>query len=158
MAVATFLDVDGIQGESRVEGFEDQVEVLSWDWGVLTSGGGRPGSGAGASAGRAEVRALAFVHQVDAASTGLLQACVRGSHVRRAVLRVVALGERPRTVLTVTLEDVTVTSVGLAGAGEGTVESVTLSGRGFEVRYVEQAADGSAGTPHEVAWDGARRA
>lgn len=155
MAVVAFLDVDGMEGESRTTGFEGQVELEAWDWGVANSGSA--GGGSGISAGRTTVRALTVGHLVDSASTQLLQACVRGTRVRSAVLSVVAPGERPVTVLAVTLTDLLVTSVSVDGADGRPVETVTLASQGFEVRYVEQDDDGSAGKAHVVTWDGARR-
>ena len=83
--MSIFARIGTIRGESRDARHKDEIEVLSWTWGV--SRAGSPGSGAGGiggagrGAGKAEVRDLTFLHDVDRASPLLLRACATGEHL-----------------------------------------------------------------------------
>ena len=46
MASDIFLKVDGIKGESTDVNHKDEIEVLSWSWGVTQTPGSSAGSGA----------------------------------------------------------------------------------------------------------------
>jgi type VI secretion system secreted protein Hcp len=45
MAVDAFLKLGDLKGESQVEGFEEQIQVLSWSWGMSQRQGQRAGHG-----------------------------------------------------------------------------------------------------------------
>ena len=38
MAIDSFLKLGTLKGESVVKGFEDQIQLLSWGWGMTQSG------------------------------------------------------------------------------------------------------------------------
>ena len=38
MAVDIFLKLGDLKGESQVKGFEDQIQVLAWSWGMSQTG------------------------------------------------------------------------------------------------------------------------
>lgn len=158
MAAAAFLEVDGVPGESRARGFEDQIEVDGWEWGV--SSGRTAGAGSGARAARPDVRDLTVVHRTDASSVGLLGACLRGNHLREVVLRVVEAGDGDvRPFLVVTLEDVVVTTVAVVAGDEGRpAETVTFAPASVDVTYEERRADGTPGPQHTVSWSVRRQA
>ena len=48
MAVDIFLELEGIKGESKDHKHKDQIDVLSWSWGMAQSGTAHMGGGAGA--------------------------------------------------------------------------------------------------------------
>ena len=48
MAVDMFLKMDGIKGESVDDKHKDEIDVLSWSWGMSQSGSAHMGGGAGA--------------------------------------------------------------------------------------------------------------
>ena len=56
MAVECFLKIEGpeLKGESKADGFADQIDVLAWSWGASQSGTMHVGTGGGA--GKANVR------------------------------------------------------------------------------------------------------
>src|SRR4051812_28230983 len=110
MAVDLFLQLDPIKGESTDAKHKDQIDVLSWSWGLTQSGSFHSGTGGGA--GKVSVQDLSFTHYIDKASTDLLQACTTGQHINKGTLTVrKAGGKDALEYLKVTLEDVLVTSV-----------------------------------------------
>ena len=66
MASDIFAKIGDIKGESLDSKHKDEVEVLSWSWGVSQSGTTRPGGGAGA--GKASFNDFNFTHRIDKAS------------------------------------------------------------------------------------------
>src|SRR5690606_34763236 len=131
MAVDAFLKLGDIKGEAQAEGHEEEIEVLSWSWGMTQLGTTHRGTGGGA--GKVEVNDLSIVHYLDAASPNLVRACCTGKHIPEAILTLRKAGETPLDYLIIKLEDVIVTSVvpgGMSGTDE-IQESFTLNFRKF---------------------------
>src|SRR6202163_3285212 len=84
MASDIFAKIGDIKGESLDDKHKDEVEVLSFSWGVLNSGSIVSGSGGGA--GKATFHDLSFVHHIDKASPVLMQACATGVHLKEATI------------------------------------------------------------------------
>lgn len=67
--------------------------------------------GTGGGAGKVSVDDMVFTHSVDKASPILMQTCMSGKHIAKAVLTVRKAGEKPVELYKVTMTDVMVTSV-----------------------------------------------
>ena len=146
--MSIFVRIGTIRGESRDARHKDEIEVLSWTWGV--SRAGSPGSGAGGiggagrGAGKAEVRDLTFLHEVDRASPLLLRACATGERLGDARLTVRKAGGEQQDFLVITMTDVLVTRVSMSMADGGTsAEEVALTFAKVDLEYRPQQADGS---------------
>ena len=138
-----FLRLDDIRGESTTRGFEDQIDVSAFGWG-MTSPAAPGGGGGGGGAGRVSFRDLTVTKAVDAASPSLFAAAATGRHLRDGVLTVVASGARQEAYLRYCLRDVAVASLKQEGTESGRpVETVTFRYGQFSVAYGRQAADGS---------------
>ena len=148
MAISIFAKVGTIAGESRDARHQDEIDVLSWSWGVSQSGttahGAGGGAGAGAGAGKATFRELSFTHHIDRASPSLMQACATGKRLPDATITVRAAGEDQREYLVVTMTDVLVTSVSVSLVAEGgeSMEVVALTFAKVDLEYKPQAPDG----------------
>jgi type VI secretion system secreted protein Hcp len=154
MAVDSFLKLGDLKGESPVKGFEDQIQLLSWSWGM--SHGGTTHHGTGGGAGKVSVGDLSFTHYVDAASPGLILACCNGKHFDEATLTMRKAGEKPLDYLIIKLKDIIVTSVQQSGSSGGDLvtESFSLNFAKFEVAYQPQDAKGAKkGGAIEVKYD-----
>jgi type VI secretion system secreted protein Hcp len=159
MAIDTFLKVGDVKGESQVKGFEDQIQVLAWSWGMSQSGTTHIGAGGGA--GKVNVQDLSFTHYVDASTPTLMHACCTGKHFPDATLTMRKAGGDPLPYYTVKLKDLIVTSVSSGGSsGEDLLtENVTLNFASFEVAYQPQDAKGAKkGGAIEVKYDIAKNA
>ena len=159
MAIDTFLKVGDVKGETQVKGFEDQIQVLAWSWGMSQSGTTHIGAGGGA--GKVNVQDLSFTHYVDSASPTLMQACCTGKHFPDATLTMRKAGGEPLPYFTVKLTDLIVTSVSGGGSsGEDLLtENVTLNFAAFEVAYQPQDSKGAKnGGAIEIKYDIAKNA
>ena len=134
MAVDMFLKLTGIQGESKDHKHKDEIELLSFSWGVSNSLRNCGSATGGGGAGKVTVSDLSFMHKLDSASPQLMEHCVTGKHIEEGTITVRKAGEKPVEYLKIKLTDVLVSSA-QSGAGGATdpVESVTLNFTRFEV-------------------------
>lgn len=144
-----FLKFDPeIQGESMQSGYEGQIEILSFSWGVTQAGGYSYGSG-GTSA-KANVHDLSVSFRMCPASPKLMQYCATGKHLDSAVLTCLEASETPQKYLEVTLTDVVISSYQTGGSGDDKpIESMTLNFAKIKKEYFKQDDKGvvtSAGT------------
>ena len=143
MASDIFAKIAGIPGESLDATHKDEIEVLSFSWGV-THPVSAPATG-GAGGGRATFQDLTIVHKIDKASPLLLQACADGRHIQEATITCRKAGQQD--YLIVKLNDVSITGVA-AGVTSDQVgsETVSLAFARMDLQYMPQKADGSLDT------------
>jgi type VI secretion system secreted protein Hcp len=159
MATDAFLKLGALKGESQVKGFENQIQVLAWSWGMSQSGTTHHGTGGGA--GKVNVQDLSFTHYVDSATPPLVLACCKGTHYEEATLTQRKAGGDPLPYLIIKLKYIIVTSVSAGGSGgeDRVTESVSLNFAAFEVSYQPQDNKGAkAGGAIEVKYDIAKNA
>ena len=105
-----FAKLGDIKGESLDAKHKDEIEVLSFSWGVtntVTPGGG----GGGGGAGKATFHDLSFVHRIDRASPLLMKACATGTHIKEATLTNRKAGKTQHEYLIVKMNDIIITGV-----------------------------------------------
>jgi len=142
MAADIFAKIGDIKGESLDAKHKDEVEVLSWSWGVSRADG--PGSGSGASSGKASFNDFVITHHIDKASPLLLRACATGEHIKEATITVRKAGSKAQQeYLIVKMSDVVVSNVSQGGADLATSEAVSLVFSKVEYQYKAQKIDGS---------------
>lgn len=137
-----FAKLGDIKGESLDAKHKDEIEVLSWSWGVENTGSSPAGGGGGA--GKASFRDLSFTHKIDKASPSLMKACATGVHLKEATITHRKSGKGQQEFLIFKLNDVIVTGVASGESGEGgSMESVSLNFSKIELEYRPIKADGS---------------
>jgi type VI secretion system secreted protein Hcp len=141
MASDIFAKLGDIKGESLDDKHKDEVEVLSYSWGVSNAGSMAHGGGGGE--GKANFHDLSFTHKVDKASPVLLQACATGVHLKEATITHRKAGKGQQEFLIIKMNDVIVTSVQEGGGGDGLSEQVALAFAKVDLQYKAQKADGS---------------
>lgn len=144
MAVHIHIKIDTIPGMSAVEGYEGQVQVESFAWGMSQTTNFAASEGGGA--GKVNMHDLSFVHRVDKASPKLMAACCTGEHIKEAVMVCnKAGGSASVPFFKVTLRDIIVSSVQPSGDTHGDTpsEQVALAFREYEVEYQEQDNKGA---------------
>lgn len=153
MAMDMFIKIGALKGESRDKTHKDEIDVLAWSWGMSNSGSAHVGGGAGA--GKVNVQDLSFTKYIDKSSPDLMLACCNGKHYDKAVLVVRKAGETPLEYLTITMEDLLVTSVSTGGSGgeDKLTENCTLNFARVKVQYKEQTPTGGIGDKPEMGWD-----
>jgi type VI secretion system secreted protein Hcp len=156
MASDTFLQIDGIKGESTDADHKDWIEVLSFNWGVSQMASGTASSSGGGSAQRADFQDLSIVKELDSASPLLNKACWGGQHIDKVVLQLNrAAGEKRQKYMEYTMENVIISSVSIGGGGGGIpTESVTFNYGKIKTVYTKQARKGGGGAGEVPAgWD-----
>src|SRR4030095_11108056 len=136
-----FAKIGDIKGESTDDKHKDEIEVLSFSWGVTnaaTIGGG------GGGAGRATFHDLSFIHTSDKASPRLLQACATGTHLKEATITHRKAGKGQQEFLVIKMNDTIITSVTDGGTtGEAGSEIVSLAFAKIELQYKAGKPDGA---------------
>ena len=142
MASDIFAKLGDIKGESLDSKHKDEVEVLSWSWGVTQSG---TAQGGGGGAGKANFNDFNFTHFVDKASPVLMRACATGEHIKEATITVRKAGKGQQEFLIIKMYDIFVTAVASSGAGDtaANAESVALRFAKVDLEYKPQKPDGS---------------
>ena len=142
MATDIFAKIGDIKGESLDAKHKDEIEVLSFSWGVSNSGS--TGAGGGGGAGKATFQDLQIVHGIDNATPALLKACATGQHIKDATITHRKAGKGQQEFLIVTLNDVTIAAVSHTGDEEQPyVEAVSLKFAKVDFHYKKQRTDGS---------------
>lgn len=141
MASDIFAKLGDIKGESLDSKHKDEIEVLSYSWGVTNAGS--MGHGSGGGEGKATFHDLSFVHNIDKASPVLMQYCATGVHIKEATIVHRKAGKQQHEYLIVKMNDVIITGVTHGGSGDGHSENVSVSFAKVAVEYKPQKPDGS---------------
>jgi len=142
MASDIFAKIGDIKGESADSKHKDEVEVLSWSWGVVQTGTMDRGGGGGS--GKASFQDFNFTHYIDKASPVLMKACATGEHLKEATITSRKAGKGQQEFLIIKMNDILITHVAPAGSGDSAVhESVTLQCAKIDLEYKPQKPDGS---------------
>jgi type VI secretion system secreted protein Hcp len=142
-----FAKLGDIKGESLDAKHKDEIEVLSFSWGVANTGA-PGGGGGGGGAGKATFQDLSFVHRIDRASPLLMKACATGAHIKEATLTNRKAGKTQHEYLIVKMNDIIITGVapsGVAGQPDTGSEMVTLTFAKVNLEYKTQNPNGTAG-------------
>jgi type VI secretion system secreted protein Hcp len=154
MALNIFIKIDGIKGESQNKMHKDEIDVLSWNWGLGHAGSPQAGTTGGASAGKVTVQDLSITKRTDIATPPLMLSCANGKHFKQALLTVCKEGEKSFEFLRIKINEVLVTSISTSYSIDGTItENVIFNFSKVEVDYVRQKPDGTAGESSEFNWD-----
>lgn len=139
MAADIFAKLGDIKGESIDDKHKDEIEVLSYSWGVHHGG---PISGGGT--GKATFHDLSIVHHVDKATPQLLQACATGVHLKEATITQRKAGKGQLEFLIIKMNDVIITSVVPSSeTAQPSAETVGLAFAKVDLEYRAQKSDGS---------------
>ena len=141
MAADIFAKLGDIKGESLDSKHKDEIEVLSWSWGVTNPA---KVSGGGGGSGKATFHDLSFTHKIDKASPLLMKGCATGQHLKEATITRRKAGKGQQEFLVIKMSDVLITAVSDADSVEdGNLETVSLAFAKVDLEYRPQKADGS---------------
>lgn len=135
MAVDMFLKLEGIKGESKDSKHPDEIEILSFQWGV---------SNEGTLTGGSSFQDFAFTADTTRASPQLFLACASGQHVEDGVLTVRKPGADPFEYYIIKLADVQVSSYVQAASSAGEpMDEFSINYAKIEIEYRTQKPDGT---------------
>ncbi len=153
MAVDMSIKIQGIDGESKIDKHQGEIDILAWSWGMSQSGSFHTGGGGGA--GKVNVQDLSLTKWVDKSSCALMLHCCNGKHIPEATLTVRKAGDKPVDYIIIKLEKLMVTSVSTGGSGgeDRLTENVTLNFAKVNVDYKEQDDKGAGKQAGNLKWD-----
>jgi type VI secretion system secreted protein Hcp len=154
-AVDYFLKIDGIKGESQDTAHKDEIDILSFSWGMAQQGTAAKGGGMGA--GKVAVHDITVTKQVDMASPKLFDACATGKHIASAQITCRKAGGSAIEYWTIKLTDILISSIHQVPPPAPTTttpnatgsllhdEVLTINYSAYEASYKGQQKDGTAG-------------
>lgn len=153
MASDIFAKLGDIKGESQDDKHKDEIEVLSFSWGVSNAGSAARGGGMGT--GKADFQDLIFTKHVDKSSPKLVLNCAKGEHMPTATVVMRKAGGEQKEYLKITLNDVMISGFQTSGAdgGEVLTESITLNFGKISVEYFEQDNKGTMTSAGKATYD-----
>mgnify|MGYP003575495940 CR=1 FL=1 len=140
-----FLKLSGIKGESQDSKHKDEIEILSWSWG-LSDGTGKVRKG---TIPPKCIQDLQLTKLTDSASPQLIMQGVLGQTAKDGTLTMRKAGKEQQEFLIIKMTDVLVSSYqtgGVSGSETNLVDAVTLSFSSISGEYKQQRADGSLGS------------
>jgi type VI secretion system secreted protein Hcp len=152
MAVDMFLKLSDVKGESVDSKHKDEIDILSWSWGMTQSGSMHQGGGGGS--GKVSVHDLSVTKYVDKSSALLQLLCCNGKHLPEALLTVRKAGETALEYLKVSMKEVIISSISTGGTGadDRLTENVSLNFAEFKTSYTPQKSDGTGDAAVEHGW------
>ena len=152
-AVDMFLKLTDIPGESVDATHKDEIEILSYSFGMSNTS---TISSGGTGAGKAVFQDISLAKRLDKSTPALMLKCANGQHIPEAVitLRKGVAGAKPVDYLRITLTDVIVSSVTSSASDGGGVpnESISFNYGKIKVEYFQQLGDGSVIPAGVFAW------
>jgi type VI secretion system secreted protein Hcp len=155
MASDIFAKIGDIKGESFDDKHKDEIDVLSYSWGVTQTGTLAHGSGGGE--GKAQFNDFQFTTYVSKASPLLFLSCATGEHIKEATITVRKAGKGQQEYLILKMTDVLISSYQTGGSSGSelstTSENVSMAFAKVEFTYKPQKADGSLEAGITTGWD-----
>jgi type VI secretion system secreted protein Hcp len=131
-----------INGEAQDDKHKNEIEVLSWSWGMQ----GKASLGGGGASGKATMRELRIVKNVDKASTALMSALRTNEVIKEGILTLRKTGTTKIEYFKITIQDGRVVSLDVeAGDDSGSstlLERVSFSFNKIAIEYTPQGGDG----------------
>lgn len=152
MAFEAFLKLEGVPGESLDAKHKDEIEILSFAWGVDQTG-------TVFAPGGAEVAEFNLQALYSKASPRLFELAVTGGHSPEALLTLRKGGETPLEFLKYKFTDVLISGYQTSGSSDDDrpLDSFSLNFARVDIEYTEQKEDGSAGTVTRASYDLAKK-
>jgi|SRR5215510_2052749 len=151
---AILLNIPDIKGQTNLEGFADQIELLSFSHGVAMQIVASP-SDTERTSGRPNHQDLTVTKYVDLASCPIIGACNAGTNLKTVTLTV-GRNDAGKILpyLVYTLENTLVTSVSHGGGGgDRPTETVTLNYTKIKWDFTEQKTDTGKKGNNGAVWD-----
>jgi type VI secretion system secreted protein Hcp len=143
-AVDYFLKVDDVKGDSMDAKHRDEIDIMSWSWGVSQPSATRSAAGAG----KVQSREVNFTAKVNSASVNFFQALATRRLFKQALLTCRKTGKVQQEFYKLTFKNVLVSSfqtMGSASSAEIPVDNFTFTYESVNIWYAPQRADGTSG-------------
>lgn len=149
MASDSYLQIDGLKGESIDSAHKDWIEILSFSHGISQPASATATSAGGGTSGRSKHEDFVITKYVDLASPKLYEMCSSGKHISKVTIELMrASGGSPVKYLAIEMDQVVISSVTASGnhGSDLPTESVSFNYGVIKWTYTQQKrADGSKG-------------
>lgn len=143
-----------VDGDVTTQGFDKQIEVHSFQWGVGRGVGAPTGASGNREASTPSVSEITVTKNLDNASGGLLKEALSSGGKATLVISFVRTdGSGADTYLEVTLTDTMISGYSLSSGGDRPTESLSFNFVKIEVKFTPMKPDGSKGSPFPVTYD-----
>ncbi|MEO8345038.1 MAG: type VI secretion system tube protein Hcp [Betaproteobacteria bacterium] len=152
MAIALFMKIDGVSGESSNAKYKDHIELDSFHWGA--SQPSSMASGTGGSSGKVSFHDLTAVGKMDKAYPTVMSKMADGKHFASVDIMGAKMGEGQMEYLKITLQDVLITVADVSGAnGAELVANYAFQAAKIKWHYVPQDDKGKPGGAVDFGFD-----
>ena len=154
--MAIYIDWAGKKpaGNVTAEGFKDQIEIHSLQWGVGRAISMITGNAANREASQPSFSEFTISKSMDTATVGLFEKAAYGSTGDKVIITVVKTGaDKVDTFVTYTLHNVLVSSYSMSTGGDLPSESLSLSYTKIEMEVVAGSADNKDGKKLRTGYD-----
>ena len=143
-----------INGDVTTAGFEKQIEINSFQWGVGRGVGSPTGASGNREASTPSVSEITVSKSLDNASGNLLKESLSSGGKSTLVISFVRTdGNGADTYLEITLTDTMISGYSMSSGGDRPSESLSFNFVKIEVKFTPMNADGSKGSPFPVTYD-----
>lgn len=149
MATDSYLQIDGLKGESTDNAHKDWIEILSFSHAISQPASATANSAGGATSGRCKHEDFVITKYVDLSSPKLYELCSSGKHVSKVTLELMrASGGSPVKYMAIEMDQVVISKVSpeVTNGSEFPTEQVHFNYGVIKWTYTQQKrADGSKG-------------
>ncbi len=154
MASNIYLKIDGIKGESTVDAYKEQIEIMNFSYSCYQPVA-ESRSGSIHTSGRANHGTVNFSKYSDKSTSLILAAMWSGKTIKDAVITAVTNnGENVIEYMKITLANVVFANFSLHGGGNSIAsEEISMSYSKIKIEYLPQKEDGKAEGAMPAEWD-----
>ena len=155
MAIYIKYTNPAINGDVTTQGFAQQIEISSFQWGVGRGIGSPTGASGNREASTPSVSEITVTKNLDNASGNLLKEALGSGGKATLVISFVRTdGTTGADVyMEITLSDTMISGYSLSSGGDKPSESLSFNFVKIEVKFTPMKADGSKGSPFPVTYD-----
>ena len=154
--MAIYLKLGDIKGEVTAEGFKDQIECHSLQWGVGRSISTPVGAVTNREASAPSISEVTMSKNLDKASIGLFTEAVVGKKEKALTATITVTktgGDALEKVVVYTLTNTMISGYSVSSGGDRPSESISLNFTKIEIEVTPEAAAGDDGTPVRASYD-----
>jgi len=137
MPFDAFLKIEGIEGESLDDKPKNEIDVISFHWGITNP-----------ERGRTRLSEFQIVKSIDVATPAIFDAVCSGDHIKEAQFILRKAGADQQEYFKIRMEEVLITSqipAGSTGGDAVPMEQVSFNFAKVEVEYRQQDPKGGFG-------------
>ena len=157
MANDSYLQVDGVKGESADSGHSGWIEILSYEQQVIQPASATVNSAGGGTTSRCQHADFVITKYHDLSSAKLFELCCQGKHIKKVVIELMrASGDAPVKYLAIELDNVVISRFNSHKNPDDDlpVETVAFNYAVIKKTHTQQKrADGSKGGNVVGGWD-----